>query len=89
MVTLNYPSKNIKQAASYMNLELKRIAKMNCSIKFYYIMDIKTKLEIFNYNVGQDKGIETSIDGNLGRKGCQSWFQWRASKIDKSYMRGF
>ena len=52
-------------------------------------MDIKTKLENFNYNVGQDKGIETSIDGNLGsRKGCQSWFQWRASRIDKSYLRG-
>ena len=49
-----------------MNPELKRIAKLNCNIKFYYIMDIKTKLENFNYNVGKGKGIETSIDRNVG-----------------------
>ena len=53
-------------AVSYMNLELKGIAKLEYNIKFYYMIDIKTKLEKFDYKVGQGRGMETRIDGNLG-----------------------
>lgn len=62
---MNHPSKKIMYSVSYMNLELKGIAKLEYNIKFYYMTDIKTKLENFDYKVGQGKGMETRIDGNL------------------------
>lgn len=49
-----------------MNLKLKGIAKLEYNVKFYYMIDIKTKLENFDCKVGQGKGMETRIDGNLG-----------------------